>query len=1511
MFKKLVTSVCLIFTLLVSMARAQDCNEYEESLLWTATVELPGSAKGITLGAGYAFIAGRWGGGLQVVDVSTPENPAIVGSIHVGLPCPNDVAVAGNYAYLADESSGLSIVCVETPSEPYISGSISTPGVAHGVAIHENYAFVADYEHGLQVVDISDPGNPVIVGNADTPVTAFDVAILGSYAYIADGFGGLAVVDINDPQAPAYLSNLDTPHQSRAISIDGVHAYIADGSSGLQVVNITNPESPFIVGSNGEIGPSYGVVVSGGIALVATGYNGLETVSIADPSTPIRLGGIDTPGVSVDVAVLGDYAYVADSSTGGLQVINIEDKGSHELHSGVDTSGKAIDVDIVGSFVYVADYNAGLKIIDIADSVNPIQVGSEDTPGYAVDIEVSQGHAFIADWTSGLQVVDISQPSNPVLVGDLGTPMANGIAVSGDFAYVADYFSGLIVVDVSTPTDPIALGSIETPGASNGVVVSGDLLFVSNGYVGHLLIFDISTPDGPILVGSQGLSGEPNAVSVSGEYAYIANRTIGVQVVNVSEPSNPILVASVETPDASGIDVFGDYAYLADGYIGLHVIDITNPESPTLVGAVDTPEDAIGVAAKGNYAYVADGSSGLQIAPLQCGSLDNWPDCGPECLVLRIEEDGRQNRVCYARLRWIDPFGEERYWREDSSWHETVEVVDGFAIFSSGLDSWTESIELLDVNGQRIGHIGYEWEGGYSDDTKHAFLFLHDELGDGWPWDEENPPPEWYPIEDGWNYYEDGDYPVSMLIPPESNMFHVGNPDDKPVLFIHGFAGYFNYWEDTPEVVGSIVDMPCDAWRFCYPYDQPIQASAKLLGRAIQKLISAELVGVPDYSASRVDLVAHSMGGLVSRSWIQSEEYEQTGLPDDVGNVNSLIMFATPNHGSHISYRMYEEDFFIAEFGEWFLAQDPEAPALRQMIPASDWLFDLVEHPPKPLGHGTPSFDYLVVAGTKDIVLLPHAEIGSQDDGCVSVSSANMLRYGIPLALVDEEHRDIHIAAGAGPLIGEYLSDDFDPNNPVFSQGSNPWVYEYVFDWRSCGGKRTGSAGILEFRVPWAELSTDHYNVRYNEESILLESDKSRLEPVIFPRLERCWDGSLGFFSRRRSIFDLDLLTIGLELPASEYNVQFGRRRLTWLGWGWVLDAICQEPVRFDPLFTTVAELTADDTAILALGASNSTPIWPVDGRSDVYRFYADATFDTLVVSLSSFEDDPDFSLHNMTLEDPTGREIDPSVALNDPYLDFSENLIVGLVQYSIMNPNAGYWLVRHDSSVPSPIMVTHTNGQAYANLTLSPSTCGVGETIACDVLASGIELFIEYELSLTGYYQEPDSTFPAPIGDILLTDLGNGAYRGEVPEVVAGEYYFVLNATYVTGSGDSLHLCDYGTAIVTTDQTPVEPTDPEEESGQNPGNWATQLLGVWPNPFNPSINIDLYSRETQHVQVCIYDIAGRRVSMLLDEEVLPGRQSVAWSGLGENGVPVSSGIYLVHFQAKGISESRKVILLK
>ena len=66
-----------------------------------------------------------------------------------------------------------------------------------------------------------------------------------------------------------------------------------------------------------------------------------------------------------------------------------------------------------------------------------------------------------------------------------------------------------------------------------------------------------------------------------GGLAYVADGSSGLQIVNCTDPTNPILWGSYATPNANAVTVAGDYAYVADGDLGLMVFDVFTDPTPT------------------------------------------------------------------------------------------------------------------------------------------------------------------------------------------------------------------------------------------------------------------------------------------------------------------------------------------------------------------------------------------------------------------------------------------------------------------------------------------------------------------------------------------------------------------------------------------------------------------------------------------------------------------------------------------------------------------------------------------------------------------------------------------------------------------------------------------------------------------------------------------------------------------------------------------------------------------
>ena len=160
---------------------------------------------------------------------------------------------------------------------------------------------------------------------------------------------------------------------------------------------------------------------------------------------------------------------------------------------------------------------------------------------------------------------------------------------------------------------PILVGNYNTSGLAQGVQIVGNYAYVADGDSG-LQIIDITNPSNPTLKGNYNTPGNAGGVQVVGNYAYVADYGNGLQIIDITNPSNPTLKGNYDT-DGTAVDVeiVGNYAYVADVERGLQIIDITNPSNPTLKGHRGSYGDIYRVQVVGNYAYLADYASGLKI----------------------------------------------------------------------------------------------------------------------------------------------------------------------------------------------------------------------------------------------------------------------------------------------------------------------------------------------------------------------------------------------------------------------------------------------------------------------------------------------------------------------------------------------------------------------------------------------------------------------------------------------------------------------------------------------------------------------------------------------------------------------------------------------------------------------------------------------------------------------------------------------------------------------------------
>ena len=550
------------------------------------------SYNAITVANQYAIIVGDR---LQIVDVSTPSNPIMRGSLPFPGAVPGiayDVTVIGSIAYVAvaavaaESQGGLVIVNVANPDNPVVLGQLTVKGRrAYGVRVIGQSAYMANGYDGLQIVDVSNPGAPRqlgTVGFTSAFAQAYDVEVVGSMAYVASGLGGLQGVNIATPSSPSVISVTATTGESRRLAFQNNVLHVADGSGGLLLVDIPSPGVPVLrtrIAANRGVGGALALTISSGTAYVAYGSDGLVLMDATTAKDPAIVSDMPLANATL-LAGAGDTLYVGVDNgvnQGLLQVVNIADPLRPVVSKSINVPGFISAMQIAGNIALIANTTWGLQTVDVASGAI-LSKGTDVSGGPAVGLAVAGSRALLAN-RDGFVVADISNPSVPSIIGGISTQTdSRNIVVDGSLAYLAQGRDGLGVFDIGNAQSPRLLKNfiLGTNAAfAYDLTQRGTLLYVAGGAAG-LIIVDVANPAAPRVVvqtnAGNAADGGAQKVKVDGRIAYVANDYTGVSIFDVADPTKPALIGQIRTSGAvSDINFIGGYVYIVD-QIGLSVI---------------------------------------------------------------------------------------------------------------------------------------------------------------------------------------------------------------------------------------------------------------------------------------------------------------------------------------------------------------------------------------------------------------------------------------------------------------------------------------------------------------------------------------------------------------------------------------------------------------------------------------------------------------------------------------------------------------------------------------------------------------------------------------------------------------------------------------------------------------------------------------------------------------------------------------------------------------------------
>ncbi|MDP8240282.1 MAG: T9SS type A sorting domain-containing protein [Candidatus Hatepunaea meridiana] len=561
-----------------------------------------------------------------------------VSSLYDFWDCSHSLVLEGDYAYIATRLTGLQIVDISDPEEPVVVGSYSDRSRYWDVKVIGDYAYVGAYEV-VKIFDISNKTNPSWVSDLAFRNCPVSYAVGSGYAYLTgsheDEEGD--EIELIMSMYGYDISSLEHPRRVYSVVSEGGGPYCAyrnieiNGDylflpycyhGGLQICNLTNPPELPTISDFGRGIRFYSYAIQDAHIYLSTSNDELFVYDISEPENPDQVGNLDLPENSAGyLSVSENIVGIASDSV--LSIIDVSDPESPELESQSDLRICPTDIDVSGNLVGLTNISPGLQLVDVTDPSEPDIIGSYCGSGRALDITVSGELVYLAAGVAGLKVIDISDleaPDEVACFDDISG--ANAITVSDGKAYIADGDSNLSVIDIRDPDNLSLLAQIETPGIVNKTAVAGDFVFVID-LPNTLHIYDLSDIDNPQQIGyltDERFNGM-TCITISGDYAYVGSRE-RFNIVNISNPENPRLVREQAVRGvASDIEIVDDIVFVADGQTtneyepGLWIFNISNPINPRFINCYtyNSFRSIVNIEIAEDFVFIVGEDCGLRI----------------------------------------------------------------------------------------------------------------------------------------------------------------------------------------------------------------------------------------------------------------------------------------------------------------------------------------------------------------------------------------------------------------------------------------------------------------------------------------------------------------------------------------------------------------------------------------------------------------------------------------------------------------------------------------------------------------------------------------------------------------------------------------------------------------------------------------------------------------------------------------------------------------------------------
>jgi hypothetical protein len=303
------------------------------------------------------------------------------------------------------------------------------------------------------------------------------------------------------------------------------------------------------------------------VAVVLTGCSKKDF-----PPSAYETGHIDF-GAAYDLFVQGDYAYVTHND--GMSIVHIADKIRPVEVAMVKTNESALGILVENEIAYLGSGgNENLKIIDVSDKDHPEVISKLTISGPVYGIVKNSNTLFLSTWNGYLFVVDISDLQIPFIISELNC-QGNGsdLVYVDQMIYYANAQKGMQRIDVTDLESPVLRSTVPSTSGAWDMYAHGGSLFLGRNRMGFSS-FEIKADKTLAQRFTRDNGGEVYGISQEGNTLYVADLVNGLELWDISNPTQPFLVTTVEEYSPHDIAVVNGIIYLADQDRSFVILDI-------------------------------------------------------------------------------------------------------------------------------------------------------------------------------------------------------------------------------------------------------------------------------------------------------------------------------------------------------------------------------------------------------------------------------------------------------------------------------------------------------------------------------------------------------------------------------------------------------------------------------------------------------------------------------------------------------------------------------------------------------------------------------------------------------------------------------------------------------------------------------------------------------------------------------------------------------------------------